>query len=199
MCLNHQPRGAARRKVPPSLIPPDKAFALRKPTLPKRTSTPSFPVSPRIQPPEKPQETKSRVGHYTTSHLPSCSAVRLRSRRASSLPMTESDKPPSEARPSETEPLDIERLESVFEPAVPSRRGIGGAGRASTAPARASPSPRPCAAIGGLASSSYRTPPSRAASPMRCGSSGVRASNRSPSRTGRRCPTTASRRALLIR
>ena len=37
--------------------------------------------------------------------------------------MTESDNPPSEARPLETEPLDIERLESPFEPPVPSRPG----------------------------------------------------------------------------
>ena len=37
--------------------------------------------------------------------------------------MTESDNPPSEARPLETEPLVIERLESPFEPPVPSRPG----------------------------------------------------------------------------
>ena len=41
---------------------------------------------------------------------------------------------------------------------------------------------------------SYRTPRRPAASPMRCGSSGVTARNRSPSRTERRYPTTASRR-----
>ena len=35
--------------------------------------------------------------------------------------MTESDNPPSEARPLETGPLAIERLESAFEPPVPSR------------------------------------------------------------------------------
>ena len=73
-------------------------------------------------------------------------------RRASSLLMTESDNQPSQARPSETGPLDIERLESPFEPPVPSGRGSGGAGRASTAPGRASPSPRRRAAIWGLAS-----------------------------------------------
>ena len=37
--------------------------------------------------------------------------------------MTESDNPPSEARPLETEPLVIERLESVFEPPLPNRPG----------------------------------------------------------------------------
>ncbi len=37
--------------------------------------------------------------------------------------MTESDNPPSEARPLETEPLVIERLESVFEPPLPKRPG----------------------------------------------------------------------------
>jgi transcription-repair coupling factor (superfamily II helicase) len=37
--------------------------------------------------------------------------------------MTESDNPPSEARPLESGPLVIERLESVFEPPVPSRPG----------------------------------------------------------------------------
>ncbi|MBA2593346.1 MAG: transcription-repair coupling factor [Gammaproteobacteria bacterium] len=37
--------------------------------------------------------------------------------------MTESDNPPSEARPWETEPLVTERLESVFEPPLPNRPG----------------------------------------------------------------------------
>jgi hypothetical protein len=71
--MSHQPRLAARRRVPPSLDASrwscrSRSPSLRKPTLPKRSSHPSSLPGSQIRSPEKLQETRFRSGQYKQGH-----------------------------------------------------------------------------------------------------------------------------------
>ena len=111
--------------------------------------------------------------------------------------MTESDNPPSEARLLEKEPLDIERLESPFEPPVPSRPGdrrrwarLYGSGKGLAIAAAARRHRGPCLVIVPNAAESGRI-----ADEVRFfGGEGLEPL---AFPDGRRCPTTASRRTRI--